>query len=392
MSTSTAIARREVDFVPALTERDTIDGWIETVAPVARLAESIANTDFVPKALRGKPAAIMAAILYGRELKMGPLKALQTIHVIDGRPGISAEMARAMAFSEGHSIHIEESTTERCIARGKRANADEWVQVTWTMDDAKRAGLAGKDNWRKQPRRMLQARATGELCHLLFADAIGGMPFTIEEIEDDGDAAGAIGAVAEEAGGRTAQRSRRQRQAPKPKDEQQPGAGSEPALPGDEDYKGSAEPGGAEPAAEPAPPPEPPPAQGEAEDQAPADAAATRAQVQKIVVAYNALEIDRGERLATSGRIVGREIASANDLTKAEASVVIDTLERLGDGEAGAERLRALIAALDQAGDDADARGRAFDEAKAPTSGDEDDPQGALPVEGSGRAADPDAG
>ena len=302
--------------------RDT-DTWVAMVEPVARLATDLANTDFIPAALRGKPAAIAAAMLYGREIGLEPMQALQSIDVIEGRPAISAEMARALALSAGHEIHVEESTTQRCVVRGRRAGTRDWTTITWTMDDAKRAGLDGRQNWRKHPRRMLQARATSELAHLLFADAVGGMPFTVEEAIDDSDAAGQIGA---EQPARTAQRSRRAaRPAPAAAEPPPPPADSAPPLPGDPGFDG-----GEPPAEEPSDP----------------NAILTREQVKLIQTLYSGMGVkDRGERIASVAKIIGREIASANDLTKAEASTLIDTLQKLGEGPEGAERLRALIAA-----------------------------------------------
>lgn len=278
--------------------RDTVDGWIAKFEPTARLAEAIANTEFVPASLRGKPAAITAAILYGSELGLGPIKSLQSIDVIDGRPAVNAEMARALALSHGHELVVVESTTTRCVVRGRRVNSSEFATVTWTMDDAKRAGLDGRQNWRKHPRRMLQARATAELCHLLFADAIGGMPFTLEEIADDSDTGGVIGEVKAQ---RTAHRAARKTTV----------EAEGPALPGDE-------PDDPSPATEPAPDPEP------------ADPKATRAQVTKLQTVYGSLGItDRAEKLATASQIVGRPLESSNDLTKEECGTLIDTLEKV---------------------------------------------------------------
>jgi hypothetical protein len=302
--------------------RDTVDGWLTMFEPVARLAVEIAPTEFVPAALRGKPAAITAAILYGRELGLGPIQALQSIDVIDGRPAVSAEMARALALSAGHELYVEETTTTRCVVRGRRAGGGEWVTVTWTMDDAKRAGLDGRPNYRKHPRRMLQARATAELCHLLFSDAIGGMPFLVEEAQDDTDLSGDVGA---EKPARTARRGRRATPATDP--------GDAPPLPGDE------------PAADP-------PAEPVAEEPQPdpATATANRGQIQKVLIAFKALGIDdRDERLTTSSKIIRRDLTSANDLTATEASTLIDTLERVGAAPDPPATLMAILAATDEA-------------------------------------------
>jgi hypothetical protein len=50
------------------------------------------------------------------------------------------------------------------------------------MDDAKRANLAGKGNWKSYPRQMLAARATSEIARLLFADLLHGLSYTPEEV------------------------------------------------------------------------------------------------------------------------------------------------------------------------------------------------------------------
>lgn len=148
------------------------------------LSTKLANTEFVPAGLRGKPAAIAACVLAGRELGIGPMSSLQNLIVIDGRPSMTALLMRQLIFAAGHSIHYQESTDFRCIVKGRRRGEEDWTTITWTMDQAKKAGLDGKTNWRKYPKQMLQARATGELARLAFADCLGGMGYLEDEISE----------------------------------------------------------------------------------------------------------------------------------------------------------------------------------------------------------------
>jgi len=96
-----------------------------TVAPTPfddtfRLAKRIAETDFAPRALRGNPNAVLACILTGQELGIGGMKALQSIHIIEGRPTLSAELMRALVFAAGHRLDITESTNEQVTLYGRR--------------------------------------------------------------------------------------------------------------------------------------------------------------------------------------------------------------------------------------------------------------------------------
>jgi hypothetical protein len=64
----------------------------------------------------------------------------------------------------------------------KGETADDASVVTWTVDEAARAELVSKTNWRLYPRQMLVARATSELCRYVFADVLGGLCYTPEEL------------------------------------------------------------------------------------------------------------------------------------------------------------------------------------------------------------------
>lgn len=147
-----------------------------------KLSQRVSNTPFVPSALRGKNEAVLACILYGSELGLGPMQSLNSIHVIEGRTAMSPELMRAMVARHGHRIDVIENSATACEVKGTRADTGSTATVRWTMEDAKLAGLAGKNNWKTYPRAMLLARATSELCRIVFPDVIAGLSYTPEEV------------------------------------------------------------------------------------------------------------------------------------------------------------------------------------------------------------------
>jgi hypothetical protein len=157
--------------------------WAQEASLAYDMAEKLAVTSFVPQSLRGKPGDIAAAILAGSELGMKPMATLKSIDIIQGTPALRAHAMRAIVQQQGHQIELVESTNEICRMRGRRKDSDVWQEVEWTTDRARLMGLLGKDQWKKNPKGMLVARATGELSRLIASDALHGMAYVSEELE-----------------------------------------------------------------------------------------------------------------------------------------------------------------------------------------------------------------
>ncbi len=320
-----------------------------TLAPAAwQLANRIADTDFVPKALRGKPEAVMACILAGHEAGISPLQSLSKIHIIEGRAAMSAELMRALVLRQGHEIWYDDVTNTRVTASGKRKGSSRTTSITWTMDDAKRAGLDGKQVWRSHPRRMLTARATSELCRAIFADVLAGISYAVEELEDLGGAdptdvldLGPPEVVeptsAPAPTGTTMQANATAAAPARPVRTEQmspPPRGEVPPLPGEEDIVDAdiVEPDPAPPAGIERPPldatipdfvdPDPAPNTG-----------ATYTPEQVIAMKLQRFGVTRREdRLRAISVIVEREISSSKDLSIPEISLVMKTLDGLPEG------------------------------------------------------------
>lgn len=291
--------------------------WAHAADAAFEVARRLVETSFVPQAFRGKPIEATAAILAGSEVGLSPMSALKAFDVIQGQAAPRAITLRAIVQSFGHELVLVESTATRCRMKGRRAGSTEWQNVTWTIDRAKDLGLTGKDNWRKQPGAMLVARATSELARLIASDAILGIGYTAEEVAD-----GAAGDVPLVADGDEPAPTRRtlSRRTHTPAGADAPDAAEVVQA---ADDAGSVEDAAGDPSAPAAPPPQD-------------SEAITRAQLTKIAASMTDLGITpntlpkdqaRAAALAYVARVIGREVESRNDLTKAEAHQVIEALE-----------------------------------------------------------------
>jgi hypothetical protein len=85
-----------------------------------QLASRIAKTEFVPPPLRGKPEAVQACILTGREIGIGPMQSLRQVFVNNGRIGFMAQLMVDLVRSKGHRFRTLERTPERATVEGVR--------------------------------------------------------------------------------------------------------------------------------------------------------------------------------------------------------------------------------------------------------------------------------
>lgn len=124
-----------------------------------RLAKNLAISGIIPRDLQGKAADVMVIVLYGQELGLAPMQALQVIDVVKGRPSLRANLWVALARKAGHKVRVVENTATSTTVTVVRHDDPEPISATYTIDDAKLAGLTSNDNYRKNPKAMLYARA-----------------------------------------------------------------------------------------------------------------------------------------------------------------------------------------------------------------------------------------
>jgi hypothetical protein len=138
-------------------------------------AKALVMSGFLPKAVN-TPEKAIAIMQTGKELGIGPMQALRTIHIIEGKPAMAAELIAGLVLSriKGAILEPTKSTDTECIVVAQRPGGKP-REFKFTIEDAKRAGLVGKQNWKGYPRAMLRSRAITEAARAMFPDATMGM-------------------------------------------------------------------------------------------------------------------------------------------------------------------------------------------------------------------------
>lgn len=150
-------------------------------------AVKLSKSKMVPLIFQGKPEDTFVTVLMGKELGINPIMALTAIVVIQGTVTLKVQTMGAVIRSKCPEaiIDIKTDHEKRTVTVHMKRNKDDVGYTSyWDMDMAKTMGLAGKDNWIKQPMNMLKARALSDAYRTVFPDILLGL-YSFEEITDD---------------------------------------------------------------------------------------------------------------------------------------------------------------------------------------------------------------
>ena len=146
------------------------------IADAVRLAQILVASRLLPRSI-ATPEAAFAVICTGRELGLTAMQSLRSIHIIEGKPTMSADLMVALVKRSAacRYFRLVESTAERAVYETARRDDPEPTRLAFTMAEARDAGVAGKDNWRKFPAAMLRARAASALVRAVYPDVLLGV-------------------------------------------------------------------------------------------------------------------------------------------------------------------------------------------------------------------------
>lgn len=153
-----------------------------TFSDMMTVADVLVKSGFLPESVK-TPAQAAAIMIAGRELGFSVMQSFRCIYIVKGKPAMSAQSMGAKIKAAGHYYHVDELSNERCQITFRRTGSPAPYTHTFTMDDAKAAGLAGSDTWRKYPKAMLYSRCMSAGARIEMPDVIEGM-YTPEELAD----------------------------------------------------------------------------------------------------------------------------------------------------------------------------------------------------------------
>ncbi len=152
-----------------------------------RLAEALKMAGgFLPRHIRNE-GEVVAVVLAGRELGLAPMVSLRSIYLVEGKVTLAADVQLALMMRTGATYQwLSDGRNGTAQLKLQRPGQPAHIQ-TFTIEDARQAGLTGKDVWKKYPAAMLRARCVSGAGKAAFPDVLAGV-YLREELDDVTDA------------------------------------------------------------------------------------------------------------------------------------------------------------------------------------------------------------
>lgn len=151
-------------------------------------AEAFARSGMFPNVKTFAQA--ITKIEIGRDYGLAPTVALRGLHLIPTRGGVKVEfdgtLLRAMIRKyPGYDYRIDELTEKKATISLLADDGGVIASESFTIEDAKKADLAGKDNYQHYPRNMLLNRATANLVRFYCPEVTMAPAYTHGEISGE---------------------------------------------------------------------------------------------------------------------------------------------------------------------------------------------------------------
>lgn len=256
-------------------------------------------------------------IIAGKEFGIPPFAAMRGINIIKGNAEMSANlMAAKVKKHPKYDYRVAKWDRDGCVLDFFEylpdGTKDKLGQSSFDAEDARLAGLAGGDNWRKFARNMYFARALSNGVRIYCPDIFYGAPvYTEGEIAGEFDAPSSTPAAEPNQADQPARNEAVEGEVV----EAQERAAAEDSQESDVPAEVAGDVSQSDSFVD--------------DDAATAGRYMSEGQRKKLMAIANAMELDKPTRLSIVGDAIQREIKSTNELTYNEADKAIEHLQDL---------------------------------------------------------------
>lgn len=149
-----------------------------------RVCKAAITAGILPRSIQREEQALAIA-LKSRELGIPPMQGFSQIHLIQGVASCSAQLMLALAYKHlpEFDMDVKESTGQKATIAFRRDSRRTPVTLTYTIEQARAAGLTSKDNWKNHPDDMLRNRVVSKGLRMVAPDVFAGL-YLPDEVEE----------------------------------------------------------------------------------------------------------------------------------------------------------------------------------------------------------------
>ena len=181
----TVVSKQEM-FAPTKEDYQEMSvGEPKNMLEVRALANFLSRSKFIPQSFRGDLNTAVMLIVTCKQYGL-PITALSEVMEVNGKVGFWGRTKLGIVLKSGVCEYIipTEQTDKKCTVETQRKGWPKPVSITYTLDQAEKAGLlARSDAWKKHPSDMLYWRAVSRIISQVYPDVIQGFA-TVEEEEE----------------------------------------------------------------------------------------------------------------------------------------------------------------------------------------------------------------
>ncbi|HEY8191638.1 MAG TPA: recombinase RecT [Alphaproteobacteria bacterium] len=142
---------------------------------MAIVAKTFLDSGAMPQGIKNAQQMMMV-LQAGLEAGMGPVESLSAFYIVNGKLSIYGDRAISQVVKAKHKVEWGKCDDASATVKITRADNGTSMEETYTLDQAKKAGLLEKGGpWVKFPGRMLKHRVFANVAHYIVPDALGGL-------------------------------------------------------------------------------------------------------------------------------------------------------------------------------------------------------------------------